>query len=159
MTTDERWQPDDGMVFTLRTRCVPIKELPRPEDRAWVVASLTAAGWTVSAIADRLRCSLRLVQQIKTDPITMVALYALQLDQQLREERALRHMAAVQHTAEVAALRGHIDRLTAQRDLLLTHVAPPAPLRKDPPRATPQTARGRSGGIPRPTRAARLPRV
>ena len=62
----ERWMPDEALVPTLHTRSLPIAGLSGP-DRAWAVAALTVEGWTVAAIADRLRCSLRLIQQIKAE--------------------------------------------------------------------------------------------
>jgi hypothetical protein len=98
-----------------------MKELSGP-DRSWIVASLTAQGWTVAAIADRLRCSLRLVQTIKTEPMTRVALYALEIARELANERALRQLDAAAAASRAAAHQQMISRLSGQRDALLAHV-------------------------------------
>ena len=118
----ERWRPDDALVFTVRTRSLVIADLSGP-DRAWIVASLTVEGWTVAAIADRLSCSLRLVQQIKAEPMTLVALYALGVERQLREERGLRHLEGRLAAQELLARDQRISQLTAQRDRMLDHLA------------------------------------
>lgn len=118
----ERWRPDDALVLTVRTRSLVIADLSGP-DRAWIVASLTVEGWTVAAIADRLSCSLRLVQQIKAEPMTLVALYALGVERQLREERGLRHLEGRLAGQEIAARDQRIAQLTSQRDRMLDHLA------------------------------------
>lgn len=118
MEESERWQPDDALVITIRTRSIAISGLSGP-DRAWVVASLTVAGWTVASIAARLKCSLRLIQQIKAEPMTLVALYALTLDQQLRQERGLRHLEGRVAAQAEAQLQRRIHTLERQRDWLL----------------------------------------
>jgi hypothetical protein len=118
----DRWQPDEGLVFTVRTRSVAISTLSGP-DRAWVVAALTAQGWTVSAIADRLLCSLRLIQQIKAEPMTKVALHALSLAQDLANERGMRHIEGRLAGLELAGRDREIARLSRQRDVLLDRIA------------------------------------
>lgn len=118
----ERWRPDDALVLTVRTRSLVIADLSGP-DRAWIVASLTVEGWTVAAIADRLSCSLRLVQQIKAEPMTLVALYALGVERQLREERGLRHLEGRLAAQELLARDQRISQLTMQRDRMLDHIA------------------------------------
>jgi hypothetical protein len=80
--SDERWRPDEALLAAVRTRSLEIRDLSGP-DRSWVVAGLAAQGWTVAAIADRLRCSLRLVQAIKAEPMTRVTVYAMDLAAQL----------------------------------------------------------------------------
>lgn len=117
---DERWQPDEALVVTVRTRCLEMKDLSGP-DRSWLVASLTVKGWTVAAIADRMKCSLRLVQTIKTEPMTRVALYALEIAAQLAEERALRNYESARAATQVSVQQQTITRLTAQRDALIAH--------------------------------------
>lgn len=116
--SSEDWSPDPALVLTVRSRNVPIASLSIP-DRAWVVAALTVEGWTVRAIADRLRCSLRLVQQIKAEPMAKMALHAMQTHRALLEEQAVRRLEARIVAQEVRALRGRIDALTQQRDALI----------------------------------------
>lgn len=118
MEDSDRWQPDDALIFTVRTRQLPIADLNGP-DRAWLVAALTVQGWTVAAIADRLKCSLRLIQQIKAEPMTQVALYALALERELRAQRSLLRLATCQAAAELTQRDTTITRLTRQRDTLL----------------------------------------
>lgn len=122
MTEETRWQPDDALVPTLHTRSLPIADLSGP-DRAWAVAALTVQGWTVAAIADRLCCSLRLVQQIKTEPMTLVALHALALEQRLAHAAALGRLAEIQQARELAEAQGQIARLTRQRDVLMQRLS------------------------------------
>lgn len=139
---DTRWQPDEALVLTVRTRCLEMKELSGP-DRSWVVASLTVQGWTVAAIADRLKCSLRLVQTIKTEPMTRVALYALEIAHELANERALRHRDAVAALTQTAVQQQTIARLSNQRDALLGALSAARQIQPDGSRAP----------IPHPQRA------
>jgi hypothetical protein len=115
---EDRWQPDDALAVTVRTRCLPISTLEGP-DRAWAVAALTVDGWTVSAIADRLKCSLRLIQQIKAEPMTMVAVYALACRRDLRMQQALHRFDAHVAAAALSSRDTEIARLRQQRDTLL----------------------------------------
>lgn len=117
----DRWHPDTALVFTVRTRSLPIADLSGP-DRAWIVASLTVEGWTVAAIADRLVCSLRLIQQIKAEPMTIVALYALGLERKLREEKGLRHLEGRLADQDSAAKDQRIHTLERQRDRMLDQI-------------------------------------
>ena len=123
MSTDEpeRWQPDPALVFTVRTRSIPIADLTGM-DRSWVVAALTVEGWTVASIAARLQCSLRLVQQIKAEPMTKVALYALTLQRSLTETQGLRHLENRLASQEIAARDVRVLKLARQRDVLLGQV-------------------------------------
>lgn len=126
------------MVLTVHTRCLEMKELSGP-DRSWIVASLTAQGWTVAAIANRLKCSLRLVQTIKTEPMTRVALYALELSASIAYERAALRLEAASAAAQIQIQQETISRLSQQRDALLAQVqrmmaerARPAPVLPQP---------------------------
>lgn len=120
MSTDEpeRWQPDPALVFTVRTRSIPIADLTGM-DRSWIVASLTVEGWTVGSIAARLQCSLRLIQQIKAEPMTKVALYALFLQRSLTESEGLRHLESRLASQQIAARDLRLEQLHRQRDTLL----------------------------------------
>lgn len=135
---DERWQPDEALALTVRTRCVEMRDLSGP-DRSWVVASLTVQGWTVAAIADRLKCSLRLVQTIKTEPMTRVALYALERAVELANERALRHYEASAALAQATVQQQVISRLSGQRDALLAQIQL---MRREQSRVSPISRKG-----------------
>lgn len=117
----ERWHPDEGLVLTVRTRCVPISTLEDP-DRAWLIAALTLQGWTVASIAERLRCSLRLVQQIKAEPMTKIALHALTIARELSAERGAHRIEIRTATVTAAEKDRQIERLTRQRDVLLDRI-------------------------------------
>jgi len=118
---DERWQPDEALLLTVRTRSLEIRELSGP-DRSWIVAGLSSRGWTVAAIADRLRCSLRLVQTVKAEPMTRVAVYALDMSARLTRERDLRMSEESAARIRAAEQDRIIERLTAQRDALLAQI-------------------------------------
>lgn len=119
MTTgEERWQPDDGLIYAVQHRPVPIADLSGP-DRAWIVAYLTAQGWTVASIAERLRCSLRLVQQIKAEPMTTVATHCQGLRRQMDEQACMHHMESIAQASDLAAAQARICALERQRDILL----------------------------------------
>lgn len=133
---EERWKPDEALVLTVRTRCLEMKDLSGP-DRSWIVASLTVQGWTVAAIADRLKCSLRLVQTIKTEPMTRVALYALEVAAELATERNERAVEQMSFALQATAWEAERRRLYAQRDALVDTLA---------------RARG-AGPVPHPRRA------
>lgn len=142
---DERWLPDEALVLTVRTRSLDMKQLSGP-DRSWIVASLTVQGWTVAAIADRLKCSLRLVQTIKTEPMTRVALYALELASELANERALRQLEATAAMSHATAQQATISRLSGQRDALLVQVRDLMRGPVTPPELPRQRRRQRQGG-------------
>lgn len=114
----EQWRPDPALVFAVHARVVPIADMSGM-DRAWIVAALTAEGWTVAAISARLKCSLRLVQQIKAEPMTKVALYALTLERELTEFRSLHHMAGRIAGQEITSRDARIAVLQDQRDRML----------------------------------------
>lgn len=116
------WEPDTALVFAVRSRSIPIGTLG-PLDRAWLVASLTSQGWTVAAIAASLRCSLRLVQTIKSENMTRVAAYAVDAHRRLTEESAARRMEERLSSRLIADRDNRIERLTSQRDCLLDQIA------------------------------------
>ncbi len=134
---EEPWRPDEALVLTVRTRSLQMKDLSGP-DRSWIVASLTVQGWTVAAIADRLKCSLRLVQTIKTEPMTKVALFALEVASELANERNERAVEQVAFGIQATAWKTERRRLVGERDALLSSLA---------------LARG-NGPVPHPRRAA-----
>lgn len=121
MEETPRWEPDMAMVFSVRTHTVPISDLSGP-DRSWLIAALTVQGWTVAAIAARLHCSLRLVQQIKAEPMTTCAFYALDLQRQLTEAKGIRHVEGLVAAGEIQRRDQVIERLRKHRDALLDHL-------------------------------------
>lgn len=114
----ERWQPDENLIDHARLARLSVTALSGP-DRAWVVAGLTAAGWTADAIAHQLRCSLRLVKQIRAEPMTIVAAYALRVRDQAHADAARARDAERRHAHALAGLRGELARMTNQRNQLI----------------------------------------
>lgn len=119
----EDWQPDEGLVEKVRTGGASIKDLS-DADRTWVVIVLLSHGWTAQDVADRLHCSLRLIRNIRADPLAAVALYALGLERALGAERAVRALEArfsAQRDAEAMAesirLRRQLGDLVTQLKL------------------------------------------
>ena len=149
---DENWKPDPALVFAVRARVVPISTLSGP-DRAWVVASLTVYGWTVAAIADRLKCSLRLIQQIKAEPMTKVALYAIEREAELLRERGCRRLEHTIAAQEISALQARIARVTMQRDAMLDHLVHRKEM-SDEPSAAPNPRRQSMLEVQRAARSA-----
>ncbi|ADD81181.1 gp76 [Rhodococcus phage ReqiPine5] len=68
------WEPDDHLVPAALLGNVKVKTLD-PFDRAWVIAGLFREGLTAETIAEKCACSLRLVFQIKAEPITVAFSY------------------------------------------------------------------------------------
>lgn len=99
-------------------------------DRCWLVAGLTLARLTAEDIADRMRCSLRLVRTIRAEEMTQVCLLMQQESAHFADELRLarsEHKAAL---AAVEAITGERDRLRHRLDRLLdSHVVgdPPCP--------------------------------
>ena len=112
------WQPDENLVEHVRMCGLPITELTGP-DRAWVVAGLAAAGWTAEDTAAQLRCSLRLIRQIRAEPMCVVATYALELREQLITARLAETEAKRKATQVAAALRGELRYAKTQRNRLI----------------------------------------
>lgn len=112
------WQPDENLVEHVRMCGMPITELTGP-DRAWVVAGLAAAGWTAEETAAHLRCSLRLIRQIRSEPMCVVATYALELREQLIIARMAETEAKRKATQVAAGLRAELRYVKTQRNRLI----------------------------------------
>lgn len=111
----ERWEPDLHLLVHAKMGGCRAVDLTGP-DRAWVVAGLTAAGLTADEIADRLHCSLRLVRQIKAEPMTIVATYALGIQEKLDSARSLIGRLRRDHTSEMKRAATRIKQVEYQRD-------------------------------------------
>ena len=117
------------MVAVLAGSSRTMADLSAP-DRCWLVAGLTLARLTAEDIADRMRCSLRLVRTIRAEDMTQVCLRMQEESEHFASELRLarsEHRAAL---ATVAAVTGERDRLRGQLDRMLdahTLGAPPCP--------------------------------
>ncbi|CPW14197.1 hypothetical protein PP604_07955 [Mycobacteroides abscessus] len=120
LTTPERWEPDTQMVAAVLSSPKSFRKMTEmcDQDRAWLVAGLTAAGMTAQDIAARTGCSLRLIRAIRAEDMTQAFVVAQrearEVSDELRLERieltATRHEAD-QSRAEAARLRTQIDQL------------------------------------------------
>lgn len=88
-------------------------------DRSWVVAGLALEGVTAEETAKLLSCSLRLVRQIRADPMTAIARYAFSLHVDM--ERAKRAAKADKRDLQfqLADATANAARYKDQRDQLL----------------------------------------
>lgn len=113
-----RWTPDENIIDHVRLSPIPIATLNGP-DRAWVVAGLTAAGWTAEDTARQLKCSLRLIRQIRADPMFAVARYALTVREQLvrGDVRAADQQRISDRT--IRGLQAEVTRAKNQRNQLI----------------------------------------
>ena len=93
MTQPARWNPDTQMVAAVLSMPKASRALTEMSDldRSWLVAGLTLAGMTAEEIADRTRCSRRLVMTIRADDMTqafkVAQVEAHDLGNELRAER------------------------------------------------------------------------
>lgn len=114
----DRWQPDENLIDHTRLCPLPITRLSGP-DRAWVVAGLTAQGWTAEETARQLKCSLRLIRQIRAEPMYQVARYALVLRDQVLTADVRMADQTRQANRTIAGLQAELRRVTNQRNKLI----------------------------------------
>lgn len=123
MTAPQRpWVPDDNLVEHARLGGVNGRLLCN-EDRAWVVAGLTAAGLTGEETAKCLGLSLRVIRQVRAEPMTRIAVYALRMRQMVIAEVCAAKKAARDHELELACKRRELNRLELQRNRLIDSLA------------------------------------
>lgn len=116
------WQPDDHLITAAQAGQLSIHNLSA-EDRSWVVAGLTARGVTAEDTATMLRCSLRLIKQIRANPMTAVALYAQTIAVEVETTATRSKTAHRAHQYELEELRSTAARYKKQRDDLIDQLA------------------------------------
>ena len=120
----ERWAPDPHLAAS-------VLAAPRvswslvdlcPADRAWTVVELTRAGLGAREIAERLNCGRRLVNQVRADPLYVVASLLLERQAEHAAELAAAHRVLASVRGELgrerrlsARLRGQVDQLLDAR--------------------------------------------
>ena len=121
-TSTRNWAPDDNLITCAQAGQLHIRNLTL-EDRAWIVAGLTARGVTAEDTATMLRCSLRLIKQIRAHPMTAVSLYAqtvaVNVETSVSKERAKNRA----HAYELEDARMTAERYKRQRDELIDQLA------------------------------------
>lgn len=123
------WRPDAQLVAAVLAKPRHHSELASKTDKCWVVAGLTADGMVAEDIADRLKCSLRLIRTLIADPRTKVfRMYLAAMEASVQELALVQHelrtttIALDQRTAELA-------RMTAQRNRLIDMAAVGEPIK------------------------------
>ena len=116
------WQPDEHLITAAQAGQLHIRNLTN-EDRSWVVAGLTARGHTAEDTAHMLRCSLRLIKQIRANPMTAVSLYAQTIAVEAETARLQAKTAKRAHAYELEDLRMTAERYKKQRDDLIDQLA------------------------------------
>ncbi|MGV0738224.1 hypothetical protein ABQF35_14310 [Mycobacterium syngnathidarum] len=126
MTTPERWEPDAQMVaavLSMPKASRAMTELSDP-DRAWLVAGLTLAGMTAEEIAERTKCSRRLVMSIRAEDMTQVCKVAQQQTGEISEELSAERCQHSLTRRELSESRAEAERLRAQLDQIIdAHMA------------------------------------
>lgn len=113
------WSPDHGLVPAVLAASRPIATIASKQDRCWLVAGLKATGLTADDIADRLKCSLRLVRTLLAEDMAKVCeVYFDQADTFTEELRLARHELAVRGR-ELAEAAAEATRVREQRDRLI----------------------------------------
>lgn len=118
MTSPRGWIPDENLISSGRCGALDVRLLSGP-DRAWVVAGLAADGVTAEETAALLSCSLRLVRQIRAEPMTVVATYAMRVRLDLERSEQARKTDARSHAFAMADATANAERYKLQRDQLL----------------------------------------
>jgi len=116
------WQPDEHLITAAQAGQLHIRNLSN-EDRSWVVAGLTARGHTAEDTAHMLRCSLRLIKQIRANPMTAVSLYAQTIAVEVETARLQAKTAKRAQAYELEDLRMTAERYKKQRDDLIDQLA------------------------------------
>lgn len=131
--TPDTWTPDINLVDHARLDGFDIRHL-NAADRSWVVAGLACAGITANESASALHCSLRLVHQIRSQPMTAACAYAINLADELAATRTELARTQSLRTAETTHHQRQLDLLTHQRGRLINDLAT---LRQQLPPPTP----------------------
>ncbi|UYP17735.1 hypothetical protein OED52_13745 [Rhodococcus sp. Z13] len=114
--------PDDHLITAAQAGQLHIRNLTT-EDRCWVVAGLTARGTTADDIARMLRCSIRLVKQIRAHPMTAVMRYAQNIAVEVETIESRAKAGEKARDFELEQARREAARYKKQRDDLIDQLA------------------------------------
>ena len=121
-----RWEPDLQMAAAVLSMPKSSRELTEMElpDRCWLVAFLTVAGCTAENIAERCRCSVRLVRAVRAEPMTQLCEF---FHAELRRQETELRVERIDHAAtrrELGSAASAVGRLRTQMEQLLdAHIA------------------------------------
>jgi hypothetical protein len=105
-------------VLAMPKAAKKLTELDMP-DRCWLVAGLTAHGWTAKRIAEVTGCSERLSKAIRAEPAYQVAMI---VHEELKELMERFHAESSEHSntrRELQLCRAEGDRVRAQMNQLV----------------------------------------
>jgi hypothetical protein len=138
----DEWAPDEALVERVRMIGCSIRDLST-EDRAWAVVSLSEMGWTAQDIADRMSCSLRLIRNIKAEPLAAVMEYAVGMRAALLAAQGFARLIETCQARQLAEQAVELARLRRQRGELIEQLtieralaAVPSPVSGSPRRTT-----------------------
>lgn len=114
-----RWTPDEQMVPALLAGGRRDMMTLCDNDRAWVVAGLTAAGMTAEDIATKIMCSLRTVKKIRQSPVTIACTYAQVETENFRNELRLAASHAAELQRRITAVDAELRRTKAKLDTMI----------------------------------------
>ena len=107
-------------------------------DRAWAVVRLSEMGWTAQDIADRMGCSLRLIRNIKAEPLAAAMEYAILLRAEISALHGV-HRLELDCIARIAdAQLRELSLLRAQRSDLILQLQIERQRAAEPLRRTPR---------------------
>lgn len=121
-----RWEPDLQMAAAVLSMPKSSRKLTEMElpDRCWLVAFLTVAGCTAENIAERCRCSVRLVRAVRAEPMTQLCEF---FHAELRRQETELRVERIDHAAtrrDLGSAASAVARLRTQMEQLLdAHVA------------------------------------
>lgn len=120
-----RWEPDMHIVDAVLSMPKASRRLTEMElpDRCWLVAGLTVAGCTAENIAERCRCSVRLVRAVRAEPMTQLCEVT---HAELQRQAAELRMERIEHAAtrrDLWSANTTIDRQQKQIDQILSKLA------------------------------------
>lgn len=111
-----KWVPDPALPDAAMAGRIQIDQLSLAE-RGWLVAVLTARNVNTDDIAAKLRCSRRLIQQIRCEPVAALTTSLLKAQSEARQ--TAKRAQAVQIECAVGPYRAEIARLKAANGRLI----------------------------------------
>lgn len=114
------WQPDHQLIAAVLAQTRHHSTITCKTDKCWLIAGLTESErMKAEDIADRLKCSLRMVRTLLAEPRTKAFRMYFREASTFREELSLSQHELRVRTSELAAARRDVDRLKRQKDQLL----------------------------------------
>ena len=114
------WQPDHQLIAAVLAQTRHHSAITCKTDKCWLIAGLTESErMKAEDIADRLKCSLRMVRTLLAEPRTKAFRMYFREASTFREELSLSQHELRVRTSELAGAQRDIARLKRQRDELI----------------------------------------